>query len=179
MSFLSYTLSWFRAISYYLWFTQIIPQKQTLVIDHRHPHNNGMKTASERLAKRRKICLQYLIRWVGRKTLIILRTAVHLFHGVRDSSVSTYFVGVNCLPIKLLLVWVDRESFDPNDPALIDRYPDYTTETDLCDRSPTPTQQRDENSKRKACKKKKSLSAIPDKVSRTRWRESLPFHFNI
>jgi hypothetical protein len=39
-----------------------------------------------------------------------LRTAVHLFHGVRDSSVSTYFVGVNCLPIKLLLVWVDRLS---------------------------------------------------------------------
>jgi hypothetical protein len=31
-----------------------------------------MKTASERLAKRRKICPQYLIRWVGRKTHIIL-----------------------------------------------------------------------------------------------------------
>ena len=37
-----------------------------------------------------------------------LRTAVHLFHGVRDSSLSRYFVGVNCLPIKLFLVWVDR-----------------------------------------------------------------------
>jgi hypothetical protein len=54
------------------------------------------------------------------------------------------------------------ESFDPHDPALIDRYPDYTTEIDLGDRPPTPTQQRDENSKRKACKKKKYLSAIPD-----------------
>jgi hypothetical protein len=32
----------------------------------------------------------------------------NLFHGVRGSSVSRYFVGVNCLPIKLLLVWVDR-----------------------------------------------------------------------
>ena len=37
-----------------------------------------------------------------------LRTAVHLFHGVRGSSVSRYFVGVNYLPIKLLLAWVDR-----------------------------------------------------------------------
>ena len=37
-----------------------------------------------------------------------LRTAVRLFHGVRGSSVSRYFVGVNCLPMKLLLVWVDR-----------------------------------------------------------------------
>jgi hypothetical protein len=53
------------------------------------------------------------------------------------------------------------ESFDPDDPALIDRFPDYTTETDLGDRKPTPTQQRDENSKRKARKKKKNLSAIP------------------
>ena len=53
------------------------------------------------------------------------------------------------------------ESFDPDDPALIDRFPDYTTETDLGDRPPTPTQQRDGNSKRKACKKKKNLSAIP------------------
>ena len=35
-----------------------------------------------------------------------LRTAVHLFHGVRDSSVLRYFVGVNCLPLKFLLVWV-------------------------------------------------------------------------
>jgi hypothetical protein len=59
------------------------------------------------------------------------------------------------------------ESFDPDDPALIDRFPDYTTETDLGERPPTPTQQWDKNSKRKACKKKKNLSAIPDKVSRT------------
>ena len=59
------------------------------------------------------------------------------------------------------------ESFDPDDPALIDRYPDYTTDTYLGDRPPTPTQQRDENSKRKAYKKKTNLSAIPDKVSRT------------
>jgi hypothetical protein len=55
----------------------------------------------------------------------------------------------------------------PDDPALIDRHPDYTTETDLGDRPPTPIQQRDENSKRKANKKKTNLSAIPDKVSRT------------
>ena len=53
------------------------------------------------------------------------------------------------------------ESFDPDDPALIDHFPDYTTETDLGDRPPTPTQQRDENSKRKACKKMKNLPAIP------------------
>jgi hypothetical protein len=54
------------------------------------------------------------------------------------------------------------ESFDPDDPALIDRYPDYTTETDLGDRPPTLTQQRGKNSKRKACNKKKNLSVIPD-----------------
>jgi hypothetical protein len=34
----------------------------TIETDRQHPHNNGMKTASERLAKRRKICPQYLIR---------------------------------------------------------------------------------------------------------------------
>ena len=34
---------------------------------------------------------------------------VHVFHGVRFSSVAIrYFVGVNCLPIKLRIVWVDR-----------------------------------------------------------------------
>ena len=53
------------------------------------------------------------------------------------------------------------ESFDPDDPTLIDRFPDYTTETDLGERPPTPTQQRYKNSKRKASKKKKNLSAIP------------------
>jgi hypothetical protein len=51
------------------------------------------------------------------------------------------------------------ESFDPDDPALIDHYPDYTTETDLGDRPPTPTQQRGKNGLQK---KKKNLSAIPD-----------------
>ena len=30
------------------------------------------------------------------------------------------------------------ESFDPDDPALLNRYPDYTTETDFGDRPPTP-----------------------------------------
>jgi hypothetical protein len=34
------------------------------------------------------------------------------------------------------------ESFDPDDPTLIDRFPDYTTETDLGERPPTPTQRR-------------------------------------
>jgi hypothetical protein len=34
-----------------------------------------------------------------------------------------------------------------DDPALLDHYPDYTTETDVGDRPPTPTQQRDENTK--------------------------------
>jgi hypothetical protein len=42
------------------------------------------------------------------------------------------------------------ESFDPDDPTLIDRFPDYTIETDLGERPPTPTQQREKNSKRKA-----------------------------
>jgi hypothetical protein len=38
-----------------------------------------------------------------------LRTAVHDFHGVCFSSSSAmYFVGVSCLPVKLLIVWVDR-----------------------------------------------------------------------
>jgi hypothetical protein len=37
-------------------------------------------------------------------------------------------------------------SFDPDDPTLIDRYPDYTTETDPGERPPTPTQQRGKNS---------------------------------
>ena len=53
------------------------------------------------------------------------------------------------------------ESFDPDDPTLIDRFPDYTTETDLGERPPTPTQQRDKNSKREASMKKKNMSAIP------------------
>ena len=53
------------------------------------------------------------------------------------------------------------ESFDPDDPMLIDRFPDYTTETDLGERPPTPTQRREKNSMRKASKKKKTMSAIP------------------
>ena len=54
------------------------------------------------------------------------------------------------------------ESFDPDDPSLIDRYPDYTAETDLGDRPPTSTEPRDVYSKRKASKMKRNLSAIPD-----------------
>jgi hypothetical protein len=30
------------------------------------------------------------------------------------------------------------ESFDPDDPNLIDRFPDHPPETDIGDRSPTP-----------------------------------------
>jgi hypothetical protein len=52
-------------------------------------------------------------------------------------------------------------SFDPDDPTLIDRYPDYTSETDPGERPPTPTQQRGKKSMRKASKKKKIMSAIP------------------
>ena len=53
------------------------------------------------------------------------------------------------------------ESFDPDDPTLIDGFPDYTTETDLGERPPTPTPRREKNSMRKASKKKKTMSAIP------------------
>ena len=41
-------------------------------------------------------------------------------------------------------------SFDPDDPTLIDRYPNYTSETDPSERPPTPTQQR---GKKKACER--------------------------
>ena len=54
------------------------------------------------------------------------------------------------------------ESFDPDDPSLIDLHPDYTGDTDLGDRPPTPTQQRDERYKIKASRKKSNLSAIPE-----------------
>ena len=47
------------------------------------------------------------------------------------------------------------------------RHPDYNADTDLGDRPPTLTQQRDERCKRKASRKKRNLSAIPDQVSRT------------
>jgi hypothetical protein len=45
------------------------------------------------------------------------------------------------------------ESFDPDDPALIDRYPDYTTETDLDDRPAIPTQQRGRKQQAKGLQK--------------------------
>ena len=45
------------------------------------------------------------------------------------------------------------QSFDPENPSLIDRHPDYYADTDLGDRPPTPTQQRDERCKRKASRK--------------------------
>ena len=37
-----------------------------------------------------------------------LRTALHFFHGFWESSISRYFVGVICLPVNVVLVWVDR-----------------------------------------------------------------------
>ena len=42
----------------------VTPQKQALdlVTDRQHPHNEVKTAASERLAKKRKICPQYLIR---------------------------------------------------------------------------------------------------------------------
>jgi len=57
------------------------------------------------------------------------------------------------------------ESFDPDDPALIDRFPDYTPETDIGDRPPTPT--REISSRQRHSKKKKYLSAIPEQGRRT------------
>jgi len=57
------------------------------------------------------------------------------------------------------------ESFDPDDPALIDRFPDYTPETDIGDRPPTPT--REISSRQRPSKKKKYLSAIPEQGRRT------------
>jgi len=54
------------------------------------------------------------------------------------------------------------EAFDPDDSSLIDRHPEYDTDTYLGDRPPTPTQQRDERCKLKASRKKSNLSTIPD-----------------
>ena len=54
------------------------------------------------------------------------------------------------------------EAFDPDDPSLIDRHPEYNTDTHLGDKPRTPTQQRDERYKLKASRKKSNLSAIPD-----------------
>ena len=47
-------------------------------------------------------------------------------------------------------------------PSLIDRHPEYDTDTHLGDRPPTPTQQRNEKYKLKASRKKSNLSAISD-----------------
>jgi len=57
------------------------------------------------------------------------------------------------------------ESFDPDDPALIDRFPDYSPETNIGDRPPTPTQEI--SSRQRPSKKKKYLSAIPEQGRRT------------
>jgi hypothetical protein len=54
------------------------------------------------------------------------------------------------------------EAFDPDDPTLIDRYREYDTDKHLCDRPPTPTQQREDRYKLRATRKKSNLSAIPD-----------------
>jgi hypothetical protein len=37
-----------------------------------------------------------------------LRTDVHFLQGFWDSSVFRYFVGVNCLPVIVVVIWVDR-----------------------------------------------------------------------
>ena len=47
------------------------------------------------------------------------------------------------------------ESFDPDDPTLIDRYPDYTTETDPGERPPTPTQQREKTACERQARRRK------------------------
>jgi hypothetical protein len=57
------------------------------------------------------------------------------------------------------------ESFDPDDPALIDRFPDYIPQTDIDDKPPTPT--REISSRQRPRKKKKYLSAIPEQGRRT------------
>ena len=57
------------------------------------------------------------------------------------------------------------ESFDMDDPALIDRFPDYTPETDIGDRPPTPTWEI--SSRQRPSKKQKYLSAIPGPGRRT------------
>ena len=54
------------------------------------------------------------------------------------------------------------EAFDPDDPTLIDRYPEYDTDKHLGDRPPTPTQQREKRYMLKASRKKSNLSVIPD-----------------
>jgi hypothetical protein len=46
------------------------------------------------------------------------------------------------------------ESFDPDDPTLIDRFPDYTIETDLGERPPTPTQQREKTASERLARRR-------------------------
>ena len=57
------------------------------------------------------------------------------------------------------------KSVDPDDPALVDRSPEYTPDKDIVDRPPTPT--REICSGRRPNKKKKYLSAIPEQGRRT------------
>jgi hypothetical protein len=57
------------------------------------------------------------------------------------------------------------ESFDPDDPALIGRFPYYPPETDIGNRPLTPT--REISSWQRPSKKKKYLSAIPEQGRRT------------
>jgi hypothetical protein len=54
------------------------------------------------------------------------------------------------------------EAFDLDDPSLIDRHPEYNTDTDLGDIPSTPTQQREDRYKLKASRKKSNVSVIPD-----------------
>jgi hypothetical protein len=53
--------------------------------------------------------------------------------------------------------------FDPDDPALVDRFPDYTPAIDIGDRPPT----HEICSGRRPSKKKKYLYAIPEQSRRT------------
>ena len=55
--------------------------------------------------------------------------------------------------------------FDPDDPALVDRFPEYSPDKDIGDRPPTPTHET--CSGRRPSKKKKLLSTIPGQGSRT------------
>jgi hypothetical protein len=57
------------------------------------------------------------------------------------------------------------KKFDRDDPARIDRFPEYTPDIDIGDRPPTPTQEI--CSRRRPSKKKKYLSAIPEQGRRT------------
>jgi hypothetical protein len=60
------------------------------------------------------------------------------------------------------------EAFDPDDPTLINRYPEYDIEKHLGDRPLTPTQQRENRYRLKANRKKEyasmksNMSTLPD-----------------